>query len=1514
MAALRNVYKVIRSVLFAAVITVASLVVLLYVSVSLPVVQNGIRARAEKELTAFFKAPVEIGRVEIWPFNEVRLSDVTFCDPEGRRCITVQRLGAGVGLWRRVLQQKIEITYAEIIGLQADVVQKSENAPLNIQHIIDAFKPKNKNKPPARFDLKLHNVVIRKSGVSFSRLWKPVRGSGIDFNHLEVTGLRADIAMPRLKNDDFDVIIKRLGFSEKSGLFVDGLSCRAKVTPRNITVRDFRLRLADTRLKVGDLSLDIDGFADIPRVVKETDLDLRLDIDRFTPADIAFLYPALAEVPGHYRVDMHAEGRLDDFIIRRMDIKEATGLLDLSLRGRVSGLPDVRRLSGLFNEVSIDCGEELLATLPRVIPGLSSAASRIMENAGMVAVNVKGAFSMDGERARISGTAATRQGLVDMDCDMTWHGRQIAGEFMVDTSGFDLASLVENQPVGKLVANVEGNVSVPLRDWREAAGTLTAAVPLLTVNNNTLENINATLNRKGKSLEVKTSVECALASLALEGSGMIDGSASALNLAGKIGHLDLAALGLGSKYVSSLGIGGINADVHGSNVDNLTGSVRLDGIDVKSATKEWRLRTLGLMVSGDSERKTLVLDSDAVDAEVEGQFRFSEMPAMVTGILAEALPAYVKAPAGKELAPADFSYSLTVKDAPELYDALGVPVTPGAPVRLFGTGDNNVITANVDAPYILKGNKLWKGISLKARASRNKGIDIDAGGKFPGKKGYIEAGINAEARDNGVDAMLKWSFENGADGGYVDLGMQIVNNDEGKDSYLFSFNDADIVVNGAHWGMSPARAELTGKLLDIDNLRIGNGNQYIHIDGSASDLPGDTITVTLSDIDLAYIFNTLNINYVTFGGMVSGKALASEIFSKTPYLETRDLHATDFSYNYANVGSADLYGRWENADKSVRIEADIDNGRGNHTTVDGNIFVTRDSLAINFDADKINIALIQPFLSNILDDVQGEGSGQLTLYGTFKDITMTGKAYADEASVKVGFTNVTYHGSDSVYFYKDCISVPGFRVYDRYGNSALFEGTVRHDYFHNAVVDLRLRDINRILALDTDSRQNPLYWGHVFASGAGYITGRPGYTMFSVNATTEKGSDFTFAMDETLTAQEYNFLTFTDKGKTERELTIEEEFEEKYKNQKADEETGDPSVFEMDMAVNITPDINMNVVMDPAAGDKITATGSGAMRMHYNTFTDNLDMYGRYTLNQGKYRFSFQDIILRDFTIRRGSTISFNGDPMQGILDLTAAYRVNTNLTDLDKSFATDRDLNRSSVPVEALLKVSGQLQAPDISFDLSLPTMTSDVERKVRSIISSEEMLQQQVLYLLALNRFYTPQFAGGTDGELVSVASSTLSSQVANVLSQVTDKFTLSPSFKSDRNDFSDMEVDLALSSQLFDNRLIINGNLGYRDRSVSQSTFIGDFDIEYLLSRNGQLRLKAYNHFNDAYYYLKSALTTQGVGIIYRKDFDDPFAFLKHKRKKKDKKKEPADTVTAVPVRRDSVTAPKKGTITF
>ena len=331
-------------------------------------------------------------------------------------------------------------------------------------------------------------------------------------------------------------------------------------------------------------------------------------------------------------------------------------------------------------------------------------------------------------------------------------------------------------------------------------------------------------------------------------------------------------------------------------------------------------------------------------------------------------------------------------------------------------------------------------------------------------------------------------------------------------------------------------------------------------------------------------------------------------------------------------------------------------------------------------------------------------------------------------------------------------------------------------------------------------------------------------------------------------------------------------------------------MFGLGIRATVTPGALMTLVMDPVGGDRINARGSGALQIDYDSESDDMLMYGKYTLDEGNYNFTLQDLILKDFTIRPGSSISFNGDPLKAILDITAAYRVNTNLSDLDKSFSTDKDLNRTNVPVDAILSVEGDMTSPEISFDIELPTLTQDVERKVKSIVSTEDMMNQQIIYLLALNRFYTPEYMGGSNGgELASVASSTISSQLVNMMGQLTDKVTLAPSIRSDKGDFSDVEVDLALSSRLLNNRLLINGNFGYRDRSTSSTTFIGDFDLEYLLSKNGNLRLKAYNHFNDQNYYLRSALTTQGIGVIYRRDFDNPFTFLK-RRKRKVKPAEP------------------------
>ena len=302
--------------------------------------------------------------------------------------------------------------------------------------------------------------------------------------------------------------------------------------------------------------------------------------------------------------------------------------------------------------------------------------------------------------------------------------------------------------------------------------------------------------------------------------------------------------------------------------------------------------------------------------------------------------------------------------------------------------------------------------------------------------------------------------------------------------------------------------------------------------------------------------------------------------------------------------------------------------------------------------------------------------------------------------------------------------------------------------------------------------------------------------------------------------------------------------------------------------------------MDPVSGDKIRARGNGNMRLLYISTNDDLRMFGTYTLTQGTYNFTLQDIIIKDFSINPGSAITFRGDPYTAQLDIQAAYSVNANLSDLDESFMQDKDLNRTNVPVQALLNVNGDMRQPEITFDLGFPTLSQDVYRKVKSIVSTPEMMNRQIIYLLALNRFYTPDYIASTtrSNELMSVASSTISSQLTNILGQLSDKWSISPNFRSSKGDFSDMEVDLALSSHLLNNRLLFNGNFGYRDKSLNNNTFIGDFDIEYLLNKSGNIRLKAYNRYNDQNYFVRSALTTQGVGVIFKRDFDTIFPFLK------------------------------------
>ncbi|MDE6811669.1 MAG: translocation/assembly module TamB, partial [Muribaculaceae bacterium] len=950
----------------------------------------------------------------------------------------------------------------------------------------------------------------------------------------------------------------------------------------------------------------------------------------------------------------------------------------------------------------------------------------------------------------------------------------------------------------------------------------------------------------------------------------------------------------------------LDASLQGNSIDNLIGQLSLQRLIFNdlSTKRTLSLDSFDFVSRSDNEgNREYQIISEWLEGDIKGHFQPSRVPLVIHGLLAETFPDFVRYHAGSVGQAADdqrLSFDFTIERGGNWSEFFHLPVTLLSDATLSGAldGVEKKLTINFNAPYIRQGrDKLIRNLDISGYLHEGN-ADCTFNVIYPTKKGDLELLSAIKAKKG--DLFCGIDFNPGRSSGFfghLDLEAKVSHSVAplGKE-YSLHVLPGILYLNNAAWNVADSKIKYcithSGNFAEINGFGINHGSQFVSIDGKASVDPDDSIIARLNDIDLNYIFDTLNINYVHFGGMATGEAVGSALFTPHPVVETRNLFVSDLSYNNGILGDAQLHGDFDFGKKRVGIHADIAEKGRRVALVDGGVWIGRDSLSFDFDADKVNIDFLYPFMQAFASRVEGRASGKAKLYGTFSDIDMTGRLFADTISVGVAYTNVSYSGRDSVIIDPGRINIPSFTLSDQFGNTAVLEGELTHRYFHEPQFDFKISNASNLLVYDTNSSMNPIWYGRIFGSGNGRILGIDNYVGITADMTTQANSNFTFVLSDREEATEYNFIKFTDRKKqlrmatTEVELTDEDLILQRFRKQLNIDHDGPESVFGMDIRATITPATTLTIIMDPVAGDKITAHGSGAMNMTYQSDTDDLRMFGKYVLDEGVYNFSLQDLILKDFIIKNGSSISFNGDPMAGLLDIRAAYRVNANLADLDQSFALDRDLNRTNVPVDAMLLVNGEMSQPDISFDIELPTLNDEVEQKVRSVISSEDMMNLQMIYLLGLNRFYTPEYMGRTSGgEWASVASSTISSQLQNIMGQLTDKVSVLPSFKSDKGDFSDIEVDVALSSRLFSNRLLINGNFGYRDPSTSSTTFIGDFDIEYLLNRQGNWRLKAYNHFNDQNYYLKSALTTQGVGIVWRRDFDHIFGINKRKKDKKD-----------------------------
>ena len=303
------------------------------------------------------------------------------------------------------------------------------------------------------------------------------------------------------------------------------------------------------------------------------------------------------------------------------------------------------------------------------------------------------------------------------------------------------------------------------------------------------------------------------------------------------------------------------------------------------------------------------------------------------------------------------------------------------------------------------------------------------------------------------------------------------------------------------------------------------------------------------------------------------------------------------------------------------------------------------------------------------------------------------------------------------------------------------------------------------------------------------------------------------------------------------------------------------------------------IICTSASGDILRSRGGGNIQIRINRQGD-IKFYGDYTIQDGEYLFSLQNLINKKFDIVQGGTVKWQGNPYNADINIMAVYKLKASLSDLFGQSGSGAMQNRSDfqrrVQIHSNLMLSGMLEQPIVKFGIELPTLDEGTESLVLDYISTEEEMNRQVLSLLVLNKFYTPEYMrseqGGNDtynNAALLTTTEMLSSQISKWMSSISNDLDVGVAYRPGDNITSE-EFELALSTQVFNNRVSLNGNVGVGKYQANTSTMIGDFDVDIKLNKSGTIRARAYTRSNEDYLY-EPSLTTQGVGISFKEEFD-------------------------------------------
>ena len=1488
-------------------VQLVSILLILYAAIvllfSLPLMQNKLADWTADVLSKQIKSKVEIGSINIGLLNRVIVNDVVVYDPSGKQFASIARVSANVNP-SLLLAGKISIGTAQLFSVKAKLYRQTPDSTPNYQFIVDAFKSEEKDEP-TDIDLSIGSLLMRHADISYDILSENQKESGIDFNHLYMKDGGMNLVLRCLTNDSLNISIRHFHAKEQnSGFVVKNAQLYLTGNNENATLSNFELSLPHSAISVDTLDINYKNL----QKQKRFNFTSTPISGHITPCDLQAILPNLATLTTPVSFNIATSGNEKNINIDLFSYSKDNAL-KLNAIAQLSNILDKEHFHFHTNVKTLHIEDIYIqdlvkAFIPQHTENPIIAAVKDIDYKGNLEQASDGTLFSDG----IINTAI---GNAEYDLSL-YPDKFLTGT--IDGDSINICVLLDNETFGTasfsmdVATNIDGKSKIP-------AGKVAGKIYNVNYNGYNYRNIDVDATSTSSQIDGEIGIDDDNLKMKTLFS-YSDTNTKGIQMQVLLDHFSPHRLNLTENHIGERLSLNADIDLLGTDFNHLFGHVTINDILLTTPSDRFTMSNITIKAEHLGDQQNLyTVNSDVIKGRIEGNANIADIVTNVTNQLAIHLPVAVKSKPAED---SDFTYNFTITDSPIIHHFIDADFAITNPVYINGSinSEQSQMSIQIAASKLLYEGKAYDNLSIECHSTdNNMNVKASAHSLLPGNK-YNDIpptntmlNISADIHDNTIDGNLNLNID-----GANNINLSLIPTVQLADSLgnmktVISLHRSEAIINDTTWTVSPSVISLYKNNIKCSRVKFANNNtnSSLAIDGRVSASPTDSIVATLENLEIKYFLSLIDFDAVRFAGKASGSITAKKLFENNgaPDLKAH-LQVADLSIQEGIIGDADIQAKWDKTVDGISVDGRIidlyqvpdaltgnDKNVAGITTVKGWISPSKNDMRLDINTLNTNASFIHGFLGGVFKEVSGYITGPISVIGPLNDVNIVGNAVPN-MNLRLRATNVPYHvEGDTIHLRKYLFDFPNISLYDRFGNRSTVTGQVTHRNMKNFAYSFNA-DLQETLVYDETQFNSDKFLATVFANGELSIDGRDGHPLYvTASITPTTGSVFAYdaATPDAITGN--TFIEFRDRDSlivatTQASASQPSNLDAYYNDSLAiineAQKNYDSDIF-VNFDINLTPACEVKLRMNNTEDGYIQTYGNAKLSAQwYNK--GSFQLFGKYDIDGGAYRLYLQDIIFRDLALQPGSSVEFNGNPFNANIHLICHHTINSvPLSDLTSTTAFSQN---NKVKVICILDITGKLGNMDFKFGMDMPTVSEESKQLVNSIINSEEEMNTQMIYLLGFGRFYPSEYAranGNNSNQAVnSLLSSTLSGQLNQMLSNVignNSNWNFGSSLTTGEQGWNDLDVEGILSGRLLDERLLIDGNFGYRDNALTQrANFIGDFEIKWRITPTGNLYVKAYNQTNDRYF-TKATLNTQGIGLSWQHDFE----LIRQRMKKKE-----------------------------